>query len=162
MLPNWCMTGRIQSRNCPVVLVLIGWLRCRLEACTGPSTRRSFPSTLTNFARNSPPASSYLEFASLELQRFEGYSKNDRGKLCATFRQSMVILLWPRSGPALARPRAHSRLPSEPAQCLVKAPVLGGSRAVPAWNTPRSQIPPVRGGHLRCNENGGRHLPTPA
>ena len=40
---------------------------------------------LGNVARNSPAAASNLEFASLELQRFERCLKTDRGKLCATF-----------------------------------------------------------------------------
>ena len=40
---------------------------------------------LGNVARNSPAAASNLEFASLELQRFERHLKTDRGKLCATF-----------------------------------------------------------------------------
>ena len=40
---------------------------------------------LGNVARNSPAAASNLEFASLELQRFERRLKTDRGKLCATF-----------------------------------------------------------------------------
>ena len=38
-----------------------------------------------NFARNSPAACSNIEFASLELQRFRGVSKNDRDKLRAKF-----------------------------------------------------------------------------
>ena len=40
---------------------------------------------LGNVARNSPAAASNLEYASLELQRFERHLKTDRGKLCATF-----------------------------------------------------------------------------
>ena len=40
---------------------------------------------LTNFARNSPVTVSNLEFASLELQRFCGVSKNDHDKLRAKF-----------------------------------------------------------------------------
>ena len=40
---------------------------------------------LDNVARNSPAAASNLEYASLELQRFERHLKTDRGKLCATF-----------------------------------------------------------------------------
>ena len=47
------------------------------NGCSGP--RHS------NFARNSPVACSNIECASLELQRFRVVSKNDRGKLCATF-----------------------------------------------------------------------------
>ena len=40
---------------------------------------------LGNVARNSPVTTSKLEIIALELQRFEQFSKNDRGKLCATF-----------------------------------------------------------------------------
>ena len=40
---------------------------------------------LGNVARNSPATASNLEFASLELQRFERRLKTDRGKLRATF-----------------------------------------------------------------------------
>ena len=60
MLPNWCMPLRL------VLWRAWGW----------------FPD---NVARNSPAAASNLEFASLELQRFERHLKTDRGKLCATF-----------------------------------------------------------------------------
>ena len=41
-----------------------------------------FPS---NVARNSPASISNIEFRTLELQRFRAVSKNDRGKLRATF-----------------------------------------------------------------------------
>ena len=57
----------------------------------GPRLERSGPRGrsqawfLGNVARNSPAAASNLEFASLELQRFERRLKTDRGKLCATF-----------------------------------------------------------------------------
>ena len=53
-----------------------GWVR-RLEAQLWLST--------SNFARNSSMPHSNIEFASLELQRFWGVSKNDRDKLRATF-----------------------------------------------------------------------------
>ena len=46
---------------------------------------RSFAWFLGNVARNSPVTTSKLEIIALELQRFEQFSKNDRGKLCATF-----------------------------------------------------------------------------
>ena len=55
----------------------------RLEG-SGPRGR-SQAWFLGNVARNSPAAASNLEFASLELQRFERCLKTDRGKLCATF-----------------------------------------------------------------------------
>ena len=41
--------------------------------------------SISNFARNSSTAHSNIEFASLELQRFWGVSKNDHDKLRATF-----------------------------------------------------------------------------
>ena len=47
-----------------------------------------FPS---NVARNSPASISNIEFRTLELQRFRVVSKNDRGKLRATF---VVIQQW--------------------------------------------------------------------
>ena len=40
---------------------------------------------LSNFARNSPVTISEFELALLELQRFWGVFKSDRGKLRATF-----------------------------------------------------------------------------
>ena len=43
------------------------------------------PSPPINFARNSPATCSNIEFASLELQRFWGVSKNDHDKLRAKF-----------------------------------------------------------------------------
>ena len=54
-----------------------------------------------NFARNSPAACSNIEFASLELQRFWGVSKNDRDKLRAKFgRRWCRCCLWaPQPGP---------------------------------------------------------------
>ena len=80
----------------------------RLEARPGPATAHGhrsqalrclhagglfceisawFPS---NVARNSPASISNIEFRTLELQRFRAVSKNDRGKLRATF-------VWSRS-----------------------------------------------------------------
>ena len=106
---------------------------------------------LTNFARNSPTATSNLEMASLELQRFGRCSKNHRGKLCATFiRQGAAIPLWPRSGPAVARrPGRRPRNPPESRHCLVQV-------------SPHSSFgPAVRGKYLGHNGNGGRP-PTPA
>ena len=41
--------------------------------------------SISNFARNSSLAHSNIEFASLELQRFWGVSKNDHDKLRAKF-----------------------------------------------------------------------------
>ena len=62
-----------------------GRLDMRVPASYAAGTLHAF---LTNFARNSPAAVSNLELTSLELQRFGQHSKNDRGKLCATF-------IWP-------------------------------------------------------------------
>ena len=60
-----------------------------LEARPGPATahrhRGQAPPPPINFARNSPAACSNIEFASLELQRFWGVSKNDRDKLRAKY-----------------------------------------------------------------------------
>ena len=80
------------------------WCDATVSGVSRPvGPRRRFQSVLANFARNSSAASSNLEFTSLELQRFEGCSKNDRGKLCATFSgkpgDSVVAVLWSRRGP---------------------------------------------------------------
>ena len=60
-----------------------------------------------NFARNSPAACSNIEFASLELQRFWGVSKNDHDKLRAKFGRR-----WCRCCPRA--PRQVSAVPSTP------------------------------------------------
>ena len=54
---------------------------------------------LIDFARNSPSTSSNIEFASLELQRFWGVSKNDRDKLRAKFGWR-----WCRRSPRVPQP----------------------------------------------------------
>ena len=56
--------------------LVCGWVR-RLKAQLWLS--------ISNFARNSSMPHSNIEFASLELQRFWGVSKNDRDKLHAKF-----------------------------------------------------------------------------
>ena len=53
-----------------------------------------FPS---NVARNSPASISNIEFRTLELQRFRAVSKNDRGKLRATFVWTVTCCLPTRS-----------------------------------------------------------------
>ena len=85
---------------------------CRLVSATAHGHRSQFPSvppapsapvgpgvdvwlarcpdvqlwlSISNFARNSSKTHSNIEFASLELQRFWGVSKNNRDKLCARF-----------------------------------------------------------------------------
>ena len=84
MLPHW--------RHAPSLVSCPGLVLC--------GQRGWFPD---NVARNSPAAASNLDFASLELQRFEQCSKNDRGELRATFiRRGPVIPPRPRSGPAVA------------------------------------------------------------
>ena len=88
----------VPSRRCCLVLCLAcgaaGVLPCLWRRwCSG--RRRPllceipewFPS---NVARNSPASISNIEFRTLELQRFRAVSKNDRGKLRATF-------VWSRS-----------------------------------------------------------------
>ena len=62
-----------------------------------------------NFARNSPAACSNIEFASLELQRFWGVSKNDHDKLRAKFgRRWCRCCLWaPRPGPPVPPAPPH-------------------------------------------------------
>ena len=59
------------------------------------------PSPPINFARNSPATCSNIEFASLELQRFWGVSKNDHDKLRAKFgRRWCRCCPWaPQPGP---------------------------------------------------------------
>ena len=66
MLPHW--------RHAPSLVSCPGLVLC--------GQRGWFPD---NVARNSPAAAPNLDFASLELQRFEQCSKNDRGELRATF-----------------------------------------------------------------------------
>ena len=63
-----------------------------------------------NFARNSSMTHSNIEFASLELQRFWGISKNDRDKLRAKFGWR-----WCHRHPLRPGPAAHvHRLPRVP------------------------------------------------
>ena len=66
MLPHW--------RHAPSLVSCPGLVLCGQQGWF-----------LDNVARNSPAAASNLDFASLELQRFEQCSKNDRGELRATF-----------------------------------------------------------------------------
>jgi len=88
MLPHW--------RHVPELVSCPGLGLCGVR-------ERSRAWFLGNVARNSPAAASNLDFASLELQRFEQCSKNDRGELRATFiRRGPVIPPWPCSGPAVA------------------------------------------------------------
>ena len=70
MLPHW--------RHVPELVSCPGLGLCGVRE----RSRAWFPD---NVARNSPAAASNLDFASLELQRFEQCSKNDRGELRATF-----------------------------------------------------------------------------
>ena len=63
--------------------------------------RRQLWLSTSNFARNSSMTHSNIEFASLELQRFWGISKNDHDKLRAKFgwRWCRCCLWAPLSGP---------------------------------------------------------------
>ena len=54
----------------------------RASAASSVEISEWFPS---NVARNSPASISNIELRTLELQRFRAVSKNDRGKLRATF-----------------------------------------------------------------------------
>ena len=75
-----------------------------------------------NFARNSPATCSNIEFASLELQRFWGVSKNDHDKLRAKFGRR-----WCRCCPWAPQPG-----PVGQAACLCETPVAfaGADRAL--------------------------------
>lgn len=70
MLPHW--------RHVPELVSCPGLGLCGVRE----RSRAWFPD---NVARNSPASASNLDFTSLELQRFEQCSKNDRGELRATF-----------------------------------------------------------------------------
>ncbi len=108
-------------RRCCVADVWFGALPCRLARCLvarappPPAGTAAWPPGslgcawsrnvteswrhLSNFARNSPATSSNIEFASLELQRFWGVSKNDRVKLRAKFGW-----WWRRRSPRVPQP----------------------------------------------------------
>ena len=89
MLPHW--------RHAPSLVSCPGLVLCGQQGWF-----------LDNVARNSPVAAPNLDFASLELQRFEQCSKNDRGELRATFiRRGPVIPPWPCSSPAVAPSAPH-------------------------------------------------------
>ena len=106
VLPHWRHAPSLAS--CPG-LVLCG-------------QRGWFPD---NVARNSPAAAPNLDFASLELQRFEQCSKNDRGELRATFiRRGPVIPPWPHPGPAAAL--------SAPSSLVACGALLGRVHLVPS------------------------------
>ena len=80
-----CSAPRHEARLCPPVPpapstpVGPGVLMCGSVRCREAQLWLSF----NNFARNSSFTHSNFEFASLELQRFWGISKNDRDKLRA-------------------------------------------------------------------------------
>ena len=82
---------RYLSGCCLPIRMCVGGREPQSLTRAGPRLERSGPRGrsqvwfLSNVARNSPAAASNLEFASLELQRFERRLKTDRGKLCATF-----------------------------------------------------------------------------
>ena len=74
----------------------------RADVWFGASPDVQLGLSISNFARNSSTAHSNIEFASLELQRFCGVSKNDRDKLCAKFGWR-----WCRRRPLRPGPAAH-------------------------------------------------------
>ena len=95
--------------------------------------------SISNFARNSSMTHSNFGFASLELQRFWGVSKNDRVKLCATFgwRWCRRRPRAPKSGPASApqappRPSLISLLSSSISHAI--PPRLFQSMNLQCWN----------------------------
>ena len=83
------------------------------------------PPSPINFARNSPATCSNIEFASLELQRFWGVSKNDHDKLRAKFvwRWCCCCPWAPQPGPAA--PPAPST-PVGPGCLKPASPLLAG------------------------------------
>ena len=96
-----------------------------------------------NFARNSPAACSNIEFASLELQRFWGVSKNDHDKLRAKFgRRWCRCCPWAsQAGPWALRSRA-SRDTTEAGPRRIPPLVACDGRAVGAGKpAPETQRP---------------------
>ena len=91
--------------------------------CRHPPAPRPGPASASpiNFARNSPATCSNIEFASLELQRFWGVSKNEHDKLRAKFERR-----WCRCCPWASLPG-----PVGQAARLSETPVafVGGDRA---------------------------------
>ena len=107
----------------------------RLVVRPGPAPahghRSPAPSPPINFARNSPAACSNIEFASLELQRFRAVSKNDRGKLCATFAGVVIaVTLDPLMAAGAASRSCGSSVPSTPVAVGVFAALGAGCRRV--------------------------------
>ena len=83
---------------------------------------------LSNFARNSPAATSNHEVASLQLQRLWTVSKIDRGKLRAIFVWLWLWLwLWPCRGP---RPVCIGNLSRETAITFARSYVPGVETAI--------------------------------
>ena len=83
----WCfalpVVSSVWCSALPVVPLVF-----RVSVASSVEISAWFPS---NVARNSPASISNIEFRMLELQRFRVVSKNDRGKLRATF---VVIQQW--------------------------------------------------------------------
>ena len=88
-----CAPGPPAPSTPAVPGVLTCGLACRLDVQLWLS--------ISNSARNSSVSHSNFEFASLELQRFCGMSKNDRDKLCGIFgwRWSRCCPRAPQPGP---------------------------------------------------------------
>ena len=114
--------------------------------------------SISNSARNSSMTHSNFEFASLELQRFWGISKNDRDKLRARFGRRLCRFR-PRAlqpGPAIARGHRSQALRTGGVWCAVIAspdaashsvqssPCSGKTRQiVPFWVSRASFVPEV-------------------
>ena len=116
----------------------------------------------SNSARNSSTTDSNIEFASLELQRFWGISKNDRDQLRTRFgwrwRQRRPLRpSAPRAVRAASRPRRALRS----ALLLVVRPDLAGHghsvlRAPPP-GLPISPVPSAPAGPGPCGPSGALH-----
>ena len=158
MFANWCMTCRIQPQCRPAVLVA-DWV----AALSARSPARSC-SHVAAFQASSPISHviPLQLLQTLNLRRWNCGVLSDTRKMTVgnyvrLFRQSPVIPFWSRAGRALVArwSRAGRALvPPWPARaapdfasshCLVQDPPCGSGRPVP-----------------RHDENGGRHLPTPA
>ena len=142
---QWCPVAdsvpHLEARPCPPVPpasstpVVTGVLAC------GWARRREVQLwlSISNFARNSSMTHSKFGFASLELQRFWGVSKDDRDKLGATFgwRWCRRRPRAPKSGPASApqappRPSLISLLSSSISHAI--PPRLFQSMNLQCWN----------------------------
>ena len=108
--------------------------------------------SISNSARNSSMTHSNFEFASLELQRFWGISKNDRDKLRARFGRRLCRFRprVPQPGPAIARGRCSQALRTGGVWCAVIASPDAASHSVQSspcmacWRRQRYKVRPAR------------------